>query len=121
MDKKETFEQIKEKLRQFRDERDWDQYHSPKNLSMAISVEASELMEHFLWDDEEDIKKKLKDKEKFKEVKHELADILNYAFMMADELDVDVTEIMDKKLEKNKEKYPAEKVRGSAKKYSEYD
>lgn len=119
MENKTTFSEIKEKLKNFRDERDWNQFHTPKNLSMAISVEASELMEHFIWENNDEAKEKLKDKEKFQEIKNELADIFNFSFMMADELDVDIVEIIEEKIEENKKKYPPEKAKGTSKKYNE--
>jgi NTP pyrophosphatase (non-canonical NTP hydrolase) len=98
-------------LRQFRDERDWAQFHNPKDLAIALSIEAGELLELFLWKSAA-----AADQDKLKD---ELADVLAYAFMLADHYGLDVTEIMQAKLAKNKEKYPVEKAKGSAKKYNE--
>ena len=98
-------------LRQFRDERDWAQFHNPKDLAIALSIEAGELLELFLWKSAT-----AADPDKLKD---ELADVLAYAFMLADHYGLDVTEIMQAKLAKNKEKYPVEKAKGSAKKYNE--
>ena len=104
-------EQILEELRKFNQERDWDQFHNGKDLAIGLSVEASELLEAFLWKDAEDVNP---DK-----VREELADVLNYAFQMADKYQLDIKEIMLEKLRKNAAKYPVEKAKGSAKKYNE--
>ena len=109
---------LRDKLRAFAEARDWDQFHSPKNLSMALMVEAAELMEHFQWLSE--AQSGNLDAEKKVVVAEELADILLYLVRLADKLDVDLLEAALQKLEKNAVKYPAEQVRGSAKKYSEY-
>jgi len=102
---------ITEDLRKFRDERDWAQFHNPKDLALALSIEASELLELFLW--------KTADQADADKVKEELADVFAYAFMLADKYELDVAQIMQDKLAKNKLKYPAAKARGSAKKYNE--
>ena len=104
-------EQILEELRRFNQERDWDQFHNGKDLAIGLSVEASELLVAFLWKDAEDVNP---DK-----VREELADVLNYAFQMADKYQLDIKEIMLEKLRKNAAKYPVEKAKGSAKKYNE--
>lgn len=103
---------ITEELRKFRDERDWAQFHNPKDLALALSIEASELLELFLW--------KTADEADAGKVREELADVFAYAFMLADKYDLDVAQIMQDKLAKNKLKYPVDKARGSAKKYNEY-
>ena len=104
-------EQILEELRRFNQERDWDQFHNGKDLAIGLSVEASELLVAFLWKDAEDVNP---DK-----VREELADVLNYAFQMADRYNLDIKEIMLDKIRKNAAKYPVEKAKGSAKKYNE--
>jgi NTP pyrophosphatase (non-canonical NTP hydrolase) len=104
-------DKITEELRKFRDERDWAQFHNPKDLAIALSIEAGELLELFLWKPAENA-----DTEK---VKEELADVFAYAFMLADKYGLDVTKIMQDKLAKNNLKYPVHKARGSAKKYHE--
>lgn len=111
-------EQIKLQLRQFADERDWDQFHSPKNLSMALIAEAAELVEHFQWLTEEQ-SKALKQVQ-LEQVQEELADIQIYLIRIADKLNVDLIESVKKKIAANAKKYPTEKVRGSSKKYTEY-
>ena len=98
-------------MREFNIERDWDQFHNGKDLAIALSIEASELLEAFLWKQPEDANR---DK-----VKEELADVLNYAFQMADRYGFDIKQIMLEKLQKNAEKYPVDKAKGSAKKYNE--
>ena len=93
----------------FRNERDWNQFHTPENLAKSISIEAAELLEHFQWKNEFDII----------DVGEELADVLSYCIMLADRLDVDIEEIVLDKLEKTKKKYPVELARGSSEKYTE--
>lgn len=112
------FDQIKEHIRQFAAERDWDQFHSPKNLSMALIVEAAEMVEHFQWLTEDQSHNLAKDK--LAEVEQELADIQIYLIRLADKLQLDVLAAVEKKLALNAQKYPADKVRGSSKKYTEY-
>lgn len=104
-------QEIIDKLRHFNEERDWDQFHDGKNLALALSIEAAELNEAFLWKEADDVNP---DK-----VREELADVLLYAFMMADKYNLDPIEIMQEKIQRNAEKYPVEKAKGSAKKYNE--
>lgn len=94
---------------EFNKERDWDQFHSPENLAKSICIEAGELLECFQWNSNYD-------KEA---VCEELADVVNYCIVMADRLEVDLEEIVLKKLEKNRQKYPVEKAKGNSKKYNE--
>ncbi len=112
------FNRIKRQVRQFVVERDWDHFHSPKNLSMALIVEAAEMVEHFQWLTEEQSCNLAP--EKLAEVELELADIQIYLLSLAEKLQLDVIAAVDKKLALNAEKYPADKVRGSSRKYSEY-
>ena len=105
-------ETIQTELRKFNQERDWDQFHNGKDLAVAISIEAGELLEAFLWKSPEDAK--------VEKVREELADVLNFAFQMADRYGLDIKEIMLGKIQKNAEKYPVDKARGSAKKYNEF-
>lgn len=102
---------ILEELRQFNRERDWDQFHNGKDLAIAISLESAELLEPFLWKSAEDVPAE--------KIREELADVLNYAFQMADRYGLDIKEIMLEKIRRNSEKYPADKAKGSAKKYNE--
>jgi NTP pyrophosphatase (non-canonical NTP hydrolase) len=112
------FDQIRNKVRQFVLERDWDQFNSPKNLSMALIVEVAEMMEHFQWLTEE--QSYHLSPEKLAEVELELADIQIYLISLAGKLQVDLIAAVEKKLAINAEKYPTDKVRGSTKKYTEY-
>jgi len=107
----EEMDRILRRLRQFRDDRDWQQFHNPKDLAVALSIEASELLEAFLWKSPEDA-----DPEK---VKEELADVLAYALLLSDAYGFDIQQIILDKIERNEEKYPVDKARGSAKKYNE--
>jgi NTP pyrophosphatase (non-canonical NTP hydrolase) len=106
------------KIRKFRQERDWDQYHSPKNLAMALVVEAGELAEHFQWLTEEQSGNLSPDK--LFEVQEEIGDVLIYLANLCDKLGIDPLDAAREKLEKNKEKYPVSRVLGSSNKYSEY-
>lgn len=106
------FENMKSKVKQFTVDRDWDQFHNGKDLAIALSGEAGELLNAFLWKKPEEVK--------IEKVREELADVLNYAFLIADKYNLDIEEIMDEKLRINGEKYPVDKAKGSAKKYNEF-
>jgi NTP pyrophosphatase (non-canonical NTP hydrolase) len=107
------------RLGSFAEVREWDQFHSPKNLAMALVVEASELLEHFQWLSEpQSSSLSQTDRD---EVSEEIADILIYLVRLADKLDIDIPTAVDRKLEINEKKYPADKVRGSADKYTKYE
>ena len=99
------------RLRQFWDDRDWKQFHNPKDLSLALSIEASELLELFLW--------KSPDQADVSKVKEELADVIAYALLLADSYELDVEQIVLDKIALNEKKYPVSKARGTAKKYTE--
>jgi NTP pyrophosphatase (non-canonical NTP hydrolase) len=114
----ESLHHIAERLRQFAAERDWEQFHSPKNLAMALSVEVAEIAEHFQWLTEPQSRDL--DAAKREEVAQELADALIYLVRLADQLNIDLLEAAQRKLAINERKYPAEQVRGSARKYSDY-
>ena len=105
------FNQLIKEIDCFSKERDWDQFHNPKDIAIALSIEASELLEVFLWKNPEDAR--------IEKVKEELADVFNYALMMAGKYNLDVPQIIREKIAKNAEKYPVEKAKGSAKKYNE--
>ena len=112
-----TLDELRERLRRFAAERDWDRYHSPKNLASALIVEAAELLEHFQWLTEAE-SKSLPAAELAK-VREEMADVLIYLVRLADKLEVDLLEAAREKMEKNALKYPAEKARGNSRKYPE--
>lgn len=103
--------EIIEALIKFRNERDWEQFHNSKHLAVALNIEAGELLENFLWKSAEEANQG--------KVKEELADVLAYAFLIAEKYDFDVKEILLEKIKKNGEKYPVNKARGTAKKYNE--
>ena len=103
-------ETVLEEIRQLNKERDWDQFHTPENLAKSISIEAGELLECFQWNN----------KYNLNEVCDELADVFNYCFQMADKLGVDPKEIILKKMEKTKQKYPVEKAKGVSTKYNKF-
>lgn len=102
---------ITEKLLEFRDERDWEQFHNPKDLALALNVEAGELLELYLWKDANEAN--------VEKVKEELADVFTFSFLLAERYGLDVKEIILEKIDKNKLKYPVNKSKGNAKKYTE--
>ena len=104
-------EELRQAIVRFTQERDWDQFHNGKDLALALSIEAAELNEAFLWKDASEV-----DVEK---VKEELADIVNYSILIADKYGLDIKQIVLDKIKRNAEKYPVEKAYGSAKKYNE--
>ena len=104
-------ELIMKEIVRFTEDRDWDQFHNGKDLALALSIEASELNEAFLWKKPEEVN--------IEKVKEELADIMNYAFLIAHKYDMDIKEIILNKLKRNGEKYPVNKAKGSDKKYNE--
>ncbi len=112
------FNTLKLRLREFAEARDWDQFHSPKNLSMALSAEVAEIVEHFQWLTEEQSKNLPQNK--LDEVETELADTLIYLIRLADKLDIDLLAVAQSKIEVNEQKYPVDKSKGNAKKYTEY-
>src|SRR5699024_2564648 len=105
------FKELTDEIIHFRDERDWKQFHNSKDLAIALSVEASELLERFLWKDAEEVDKK--------GIEEELADVLTYALLLAHEEDLDIKKIIREKLSENNKKYPVGKSKGTAKKYDE--
>ena len=109
---------IRDVVRTFVDERDWDQFHTPKNLASALTVEAAELLEHFQWL-HTGVASELGEA-KLAEVRHEMADVLVYLVRLADKLEVDLGAAVTEKMALNRAKYPADKVRGDARKYHEY-
>ena len=110
---------IQHQLESFAQERDWNQYHSPKNLAMALSVEASELVEHFQWLTEE--QSAAPDEAKRQAIASEIADVQIYLLRLADKLGIDIEAAVAAKIRENHEKDPADRVRGSAAKYTEYE
>jgi len=109
---------LRDEIRAFIEERAWQRFHSPKNLAMALSVEASEIVEHFQWVTEEESRNL--PREKLAEVRQEIGDVMIYLAELADKLGVDPVEAARAKVEINKRKYPAALVRGKASKYTDY-
>ena len=103
-----------DKINQFRDDRDWRQFHNEKDLAISISLEAAELLELFQWKYPEEVRET-----SIERIKEELADVLIYSHMLASNLDLDIDEIIEAKLEKNNIKYPVDKSRGNKEKYTE--
>jgi NTP pyrophosphatase (non-canonical NTP hydrolase) len=107
-----TLATLKDAVRAFAIERDWEQFHSPKNLVMGLAVEAAELMEHFLWMDVEASRQVVGDPARLAEVADEMADVANYLLNLSNVLGIDLSDAVVRKIAKNAEKYPAEKYRG---------
>lgn len=110
MVKKMISEKTIQRIIKFTEDRDWDQYHTPSNLAKSIAIEAAELLECFQWNDTE------YDKD---HVCEELADVMNYCIQMADKLNVDLDQVINDKIDQNEKKYPVEKAKGKANKYTE--
>jgi dCTP diphosphatase len=118
-DNKTTLQDLKKLLSKFRDDRDWSKFHDPKNLAEAISVEAAELQELFLWQDVKEVIKKIKEDASFrKEVEEEFADIMIFAINFANSIGIDIAKVIEEKVDKNNKKYPVEKAKGRADKYN---
>ena len=107
-----TVAELKKLIADFVAERDWSQFHSPKNVSMALAIEVAELMEHFQWLSTDASRHIADDPEKLSEVAEELADVVGYSFALANELGIDVSSAMRAKMVKNAQKYPAQEYRG---------
>ncbi len=112
-------QEIKDRVLAFAKEREWEQFHSPKNLSMAISAEAAELMEHFLWQSPEQSHTDVEAANLRAKVEEELADVLIFAIEFANVTGIDIAAIIEAKMKRNAEKYPVEKARGNSAKYTE--
>ncbi|PAB61352.1 nucleotide pyrophosphohydrolase [Anaeromicrobium sediminis] len=113
-----TIDKLTKHIVEFRDERDWRQFHNPKDLALSLSLEASELLEIFQWKDLKDMDLSTDSPDNLK-IKEEVADIANYILLICNELDIDLEEAILEKIERNRTKYPVEKSKGSAKKYTE--
>lgn len=109
---------LQDRLHQFAIDRDWEQFHAPKNLAMALAVEAGELMEHFQWLSEAESENL--DAQQLETVGFEVADVFIFTVRLADRMGIDLADLVEKKIKMNEKKYPVELVRGSARKYTEY-
>ena len=118
-DSETHIEDLKKRILAFAQERDWEQFHSPKNLSMAISAEAAELMEHFLWQSAESSRKEVLEEPLREKITEEIADILIFAIEFANISKIDIASAITEKMKKNALKYPIEKAKGKSAKYTE--
>ena len=119
LDNKASISNLKEAVARFRDERDWLKFHSPKDLSIAFSIESSELEELFLWKENMSASRIKRDRRQFSRVKEEIADIFIYLLSLSNVLEIDMSEAVTEKLGQNAKKYPVNKAKGSNKKYNE--
>ncbi|CAH2461730.1 nucleotide pyrophosphohydrolase [Bacillus sp. S4] len=110
----DEIKELTDKVIQFRDDRNWQQFHNPKDLALSLSLEASELLENFQWQSSNEAVT-----QKREDMKEELADVLMYALLFAHEIGVDIKQAIEEKIQKNNEKYPVEKAYGVSKKYTE--
>ena len=117
-DEKTHVEELKQLVKAYRDERDWEQFHDPKNLAEDLVIEAGELLEHFLWKDKEQVALYLQDESAKSEVADELADALHCVLLLSLAMDIDLTNATKVKMRKNAAKYPVEKAKGKATKYT---
>ncbi|HEY1169743.1 MAG TPA: nucleotide pyrophosphohydrolase [Verrucomicrobiae bacterium] len=113
----DSIQEITAEIRAFRDARDWKQFHSPKDLAVAITAEAGELLQHFVWQSPEQSERRAVERKD--EISQEMADVAILLFEMADDIGVDLAQAMRAKIARNEQRYPLEKARGSNKKYNE--
>jgi len=114
-----TLKELQQKVARFRDERDWEQFHNPKDLATALSVEVAELQELFLWKKDEQVEETMNDPITRQKVQEELADILSFLLSFSDVQNIDLEKALLAKLKVNEKKYPVEKAKGTARKYNE--
>ena len=119
MDSKTNVHELKEKIKKFCEDRDWDQYHNAKDLAIGLITESSELLEHFRFKSDEQVEEMFKSAEKKEELTDEMADVLFFLLRLAQRYDIDLVTELNRKMEKNEKKYPVEKSRGLNKKYTE--
>lgn len=119
-DQERKIHELKELIKKFCEDRDWDQFHNAKDLAIALSIEASELLEIFRWKSREEVKELFENEKKKEDISDEMADVLYFLIRLAQRYDIDLSEALERKMEKNKEKYPIDKAKGSNKKYTEF-
>ena len=110
----EKFDRINELVKKFRDDRDWSQFHNPKDLAISLSIEAAELLECFQWKSSSEA-----EKNNYQDIKYEMADVAVYLLLMSDKMGIDLLDAVEEKMKLNEEKYPVEKAKGSSKKYNQ--
>jgi NTP pyrophosphatase (non-canonical NTP hydrolase) len=120
MDNQANIDDLKEKIKKFCEDRDWDQYHNAKELAIGIITEAAELLQHFRFKSEKQVDEMFLDESKRQEISDEIADVLYFVIRLAQRYNIDLSEELDRKLQKNGQRYPVEKARGSNKRYNEY-
>ncbi len=109
---------LQKMIRQFVDEREWDQFHNPKDLSISLALEAAEVMEHFQWKNETEMRAHIQHKKS--DVAEEIADVFYWVLLLSNKLDIDLADAFKKKMQQNAAKYPIEKAKGNHKKYTEH-
>jgi len=114
-----TLKDLQAMIRQFVDDRDWDQFHNPKDLSISLTLEATEVLEHFQWKNSEEMLKHSSDKKE--DIGEELADVFYWVLLLSNKLEIDLVDAFKKKMDKNHAKYPIDKAKGSHKKYTELE
>jgi dCTP diphosphatase len=114
-----TIAQLKEQIRHFVEERDWDQFHTPKDLAIGLSIEAAEVLEHFRFRSDKEIAQRLTEESSLKDIGHELADVLYFVLLMCDRFGIDSAQILEEKMAISAKRYPVEKSRGNNAKYTE--
>ncbi len=119
MDDELRIRDLKDKVKAFCQERDWEKFHNAKDLALSMSIEASELLEHFRWKDHEESDAIFKDEKKREQIADELSDVLYFLLRFSQKYDIDLSESLFNKIKKNEEKYPVDKFKGSNKKYNE--
>lgn len=112
----EEIKNLTKRIIEFRDARDWKQFHNPKDLAISLSLEASEFLEHFQWKNEEEVKKYIQESKS--ELADELADVFNYLLLTAHDLDINIVDALNNKIDKSEKKYPVEKAMGKHTKYN---
>ncbi len=119
MDSKTSVQELKDIVKKFCEDRDWDKYHNPKDLAIGVITEASELLEHFRFKSEKEVKEMLESPAKRKEITEEMSDVLYFILRLAQKYDIDISTELKEKIQKNEKKSPVEKAKGQNKKYSE--
>jgi NTP pyrophosphatase (non-canonical NTP hydrolase) len=114
-----TIAQLKKQIRHFVDERDWNQFHTPKDLAIGLSIEAAEVLEHFRFRSDKEIAQRLTEESSLKDIGHELADVLYFVLLMCDRFGIDSAQILEEKMAISAKRYPVEKSRGNNAKYTE--
>lgn len=120
MDNQTNINELKEKIKKFCEDRDWDPYHNAKELAIGIVTEASELLHHFRFKSEKQVDEMINDPSKRQEISEEIADVLFFLVRLSQRYNIDLTTELNKKIQKSEQRYPIEKAKGSSKKYTEY-